>query len=124
MLEIHSSRNRSLQSLDLGDAVFCCDVSSGARRPLEATAGHKVFVAECSCNDTTVYVDVAYGVKPWGNRLGTRRKPSSRATTVPVYGSTLAAGIVVAEFVRFTAGEHNARTIQLDIKGMRLTVEE
>jgi hypothetical protein len=129
-LEVHTLPKRSVQGLDLGDAVFLCPTSATILRSLgPSTGGQSTVVVQCDAEGTFVPVAVATNVEslpdvpgPVGQSAG--KSTARRSPLVPVYAATVAAGLAVAEFVRFAVGHQPPRTIRLDLEKLTLETRE
>jgi sulfur carrier protein ThiS adenylyltransferase len=129
-LDIHTLQSRSLRGLDLGDAVFCCTLSTRRRRSIWQAVGHRVrFYTGVDVADDRIYLPVVVnaaaaedepgGVEllpPWGETAG-RQRPAC-----PVQIASILAGLMVAEFVRFAAGQGTSREIHLNLRDLSLIV--
>ena len=129
-LEIQTVQSLSLRGLDLGDAVFCCTLSTRRRRSVWKALSRRVrFYAGVDVADDRIYLPVVVnasaaedeldGVEmlpPWGE-AARRRRPAC-----PVQVASIAAGLMVAEFVRFTAGQGTSREIHLNMRDLALIV--
>ncbi len=129
-LDIDTLQSRSLRNLDLGDAVFCCTLSTPKRRSIWQAVSHRVrFYTGVEVADDRIYVPVVVnaaaaedgldGVEmlpPWGETAG-RRRPAC-----PVQVASIVAGLMVTEFVRFTVGEGASREIHLNLRDLALIV--
>ncbi len=129
-LDIHTLQSRSLRGLDLGDAVFCCILSTRRRRSIWQTVSHRVrFYAGVDVADDRIYLPVVVNaaaaenelddvelLPPWGETTG-RQRPAC-----PVQVASIVAGLMVAEFVRFAAGQGTNREIHLNLRDLRLMV--
>ncbi len=129
-LEVHTVQSRSLRGLDLGDAVFCCTLSTRRRRSIWQAVGHRVrFYTGVDVADDRIYLPVVVNavaaedelddvgmLPPWGETAG-RQRPAC-----PVQVASIVAGLMVAEFVRFAAGQGASREIHLNLRDLRLMV--
>lgn len=87
------------------------------------------FVARCSVVGTAVYVDIACDSRSAAHLLADPRRRAStsrakRPTAIPIHAATIAAGLVVTEFVRFAAGRSPNRAIRFDLRSLSLEVRE
>ncbi|UCG32132.1 MAG: ThiF family adenylyltransferase [Phycisphaerales bacterium] len=117
-LDIETVRRRSLRGLHLGDAVFCCSGSVQALRALSMRAGDDTLVLACChvrgpvihCSFTRAADALAdWPDAPLRSVRGSRLYPPS---AMPIHITTLAAGLLVAEFARFAATGRTMRSIR------------
>ena len=128
-LELHAIPKRSLSGVDAGDAVFCCLGTSGIRRWLSQSSRLNVVLAQCNVVDGKLRLDFARGVSVVAGRFDRRAasvadQRSARRPAVPIYFATVAAGLLVAEFVRFSTGQPSWRGICFDFQLLTLRVEQ
>ncbi len=129
-LDIHTLQSRSLRGLDLGDAVFCCTLSTRRRRSIWQAVSHRArFYTGVDVSDDRIYLPVVVNVAatedepdgvellpPWGETAG-RQRPAC-----PAQVASIVAGLMVAEFVRFAAGQGTSREIHLNLRDLALVV--
>ena len=129
-LDIQTAQSRSLRRLELGDAVFCCILSTRRRRSIWQAVSHRVrFYAGVDVADDRIYLPVVVDaaaaedelddvemLPPWGETAG-RQRPAC-----PVQVASIVAGLMVAEFVRFAAGQGVSREIHLNLRDLALIV--
>lgn len=127
-LDIRTLQSRSLRGLDLGDAVFCCSVANWARQAnLRSLLGGIGFYAAADVYDERLYLPIVSEslenvleqedlLPPWGRV--TRRGP----LVCPLHVASIAAGLLVAEFVRFVRGKSASREIHLNLRTLNLTL--
>ena len=128
-LEIHAIPKRPLTGVDAGDAVFCCPGTPGIRRSLRQSLRPNVVVARCNVVGYKLRLDFARGVSVVAGRLGWRAasvadKRSARRPAVPIYFATVAAGLLVAQFIRFCEGQLSWRSVRLDLQTLHFNVEQ
>ncbi len=110
--------------------MFLCPGSAAVLRALpRRTDDLSMIVACCTVGDAVIHLAFARNLSSlavWPGEDdqpdgGARLRPSS---PVPIQVATLAAGLLVAEFVRLTAGERLTRAIQFGLQKLTLEVEE
>jgi|WetSurMetagenome_2_1015567.scaffolds.fasta_scaffold684144_1 molybdopterin-synthase adenylyltransferase len=126
-LEIHAWRRRSLRGLDLGGAVFLCTEPPHVSPSLTASAGRSVeFWGRCRIVGTIIRLDFRLDGDSVAQRAADPRSgtdsPSRRTTSLPIHIASVAAGLLISEFVRFSAGERPRRAIRLDVRSLILKV--
>ncbi len=122
-LDLQTVPTRSLRGLDLGDVVFLCPGSSAATDAVARSTGDTIaFAARCTVARSTIRVDIAWdrrSLARWPKAAETARL----ATALSMPAESMAAGMAVAEFVRFVGGRSprslrlNQFTLKLDIVG-------
>ena len=122
-LDLQTVSTRSLRGLDLGDAVFLCPGEIAATDAVAKSIGDTIaFVARCTVARSTIRVDIAWdrcSLARWPKAAETARL----ATALSMPAESMAAGMAVAEFVRFVGGRRprslrlNLFTLKLDIVG-------
>ena len=131
-LDIQTQQSRSLPDLDFGDAVFCCILLSRRRRSIWQVLGHRVrFYTGVDVADDRIYLPVVVNtaapddepvnikmLPPWGETVGRQRSACS------VQIASIVAGLMVAEFVRFTAGQGASHEIHLNLHDLVLMVTD
>ena len=129
-LDIQTQRRRSLRDLELGYAVFCCTLSTRRRRSIWQAVSHRVrFYTGVDVADDRIYLPVVVNaaatedelddiemLPPWGETAGRQR------SACPVQVANIVAGLMVAEFVRFAAGQGTSREIHLNLCDLTLMV--
>ena len=128
-LEIHAIPKTSLSHVDAGDVVFCCPGSRTVWRLLKRSVRPNVVVARCDVIGNKLQLDFARGVSVVADRVdrlasSAEGEPSSPHPAIPAQVATVAAGLLVMEYLRFSTGEQPRRTVQLDLETLRLEVEE
>ena len=128
-LEILAQHQRSIRDLDLGDTVFCCPGTSRVWLRLGQMIGDQdTFLARCRVIGPIVHVDVACDASSWAAmRARTQSKTPSRSgrpAHVPPYAAAIAAGLAVAEFVKYGAGQRPACSIRLDLQDLKLRAKK
>ncbi len=128
-LDIHALPKRSLGSMEPSDAVFCCPAAPAVWRSHKRPLRPNVVVARCDVFGDKLQLDFARGVSVGTERLdrpavsavdqGSARRPGT-----PIYFATLAAGLLVAEFIRFCEGRPSWRSVRLDLQNLRLRIDQ
>ena len=120
-LDLHTVPTRSLRGLDLGDVVFLCPGWTAATNAVAKSIGNTVaFAARCTAARSTIRVDTAWdrrSLARWPKGMESARL----ATDLSVPAESMAAGLVVAEFVRFVGGRR-PRSLTLNLRTLRLDV--
>ena len=128
-LDMNALAKRSLRGGQLGDAVLCCPGSPSIWRALGRLAGNETVIARCDVTGGTLYLEFARGAASLAGRLG-RHTPLgtarriTRRSAVAIHVATVAAGLLVAEFIRFTAGGQRWRAVRFDLQTLHIEVEE
>ena len=128
-LHVDSITRRSLKAVDLGDAVLCCPGSLSVWRAVGRQAHDSSAVACCDVIGGTIRVGFARGATSLPEVLGKTTPPetarrSARRSTVPVHVATVAAGLLVVEFIRFAAGDQAWRAVRFDLQSLRADIKE
>ncbi|MCH7813468.1 MAG: ThiF family adenylyltransferase [Planctomycetes bacterium] len=128
-LNIHASPTRSLGTIEPGGAVFCCSATPAVWPSLQRPVRPNVVVARCDVFGNKLQLDFARGVSvvaEWLDRMATSpvdQRPARRGVT-PIYFATLAAGLLVAEFIRFCQGRPSWRSVRLDLQSLQSKVDQ
>lgn len=117
-LDVITVNKRSVRDLDFGGAVFLCSGSKDNRKAIGQAIGTACrFCGRCVVIGVTVHIDTAWdrqSLAGWSEHVGeTDRPPGLAAAAVPM--AAIAAGMVVAEFVRFAPGHRPNRSIGWDM---------
>jgi hypothetical protein len=127
-LDVHVVQSRSVQGPDLGDAVFCCDLLPDRCQLAWRAAAQASFLAAVRLANDQIDIIVIAGRK--NGRTAELRGPNSgkhlsrpRAINSP-HVASIAAGLLVAEFVRWASGEAVHRQIRLGLRELQLTVTD
>jgi hypothetical protein len=99
------------------------------RRTLERAIGKPgTFVARCTVVGAAIRIDAGFDGRAWATCLKALRQPGTprtrRSVAVRIYAATVAAGLVVAQFVKFAAGQGPSSRTRLDLRSLILEVEE
>ncbi len=107
----------------MGDAVFLCPGSHAATDAIAESIGDTIaFSARCKVGWSTICVDIAWdrrSLARWPKGMQTVHSATSRS----VPAESTAAGLAVAEFVRFVGGRRprssllNLFTLKLHVAG-------
>ncbi len=124
-LEVITVARRSERDLDLGGAVFLCPGSEDDLRAVGQAIGKACWFCErCVVIGVTVHIDTAWDRRTlagWSEHVFKTDLPRGLAAAVAPTAA-IAAGLVVAEFVRFAAGHRPNRSIRLDMAYHRLRI--
>lgn len=122
-LDLQTVPTRSIRGLDPGDVAFLCPGWRTATNAVAKSIGDTIaFAARCTVAWSTIRVDIAWdrrSLARWPQGMETARL----ATALSVPAESTAAGLAVAEFVRFVAGRRprslrlNLFTLKLDVVG-------
>lgn len=128
-LDIRIYVRRSLRSLQLGDAVIISAepirVSRYIRQLVEGSVG---FVSVCNFDRSGARIDIArdgVSLKTIAHRIHQIDRPANSLTpmSLGISVASIAAGLVVAEVIRYALGIRNSRTIRFDLPSLKLRVE-
>lgn len=122
-LDIQAVRRRSVRGLDLGHVCFCCPGAESLVESLRhAIADQIVFAASCHVAGSRIHLDFGLGVAALFGSRGSRRSDHSgpQPTALDIPTATVAAGLLVAEFLRFAEGHPVRRAICLDADTLAL----
>ncbi len=128
-IEVNAVTKRSLKGIDLSDAVFCCPATASLTRQLSGAASRRVrFVASCRVMGTAAHLDFGLGITPIRDWLKSQSSdPVTRiqiASAEQPHVASIAAGLLVGEFVRFVGGEQPRLAVRIDLEDLSLTFEE
>ncbi len=105
----------------MGDVVFLCPGSNAATDAVAESIGDSiVFAARCTVGWSTICVDIAWdrrSLARWPRGMQTAHS----ATALSVAAESTAAGLAVAEFVRFVGGRR-PRSLLLNLFTLKLHV--
>lgn len=124
MLEVHTLAKRSLRNVDPGDVVLCCPGSPSLWRELGRWAGECPVVACCDVTGTRIHLEFAKGGAALDRRGGARPSGIVPRTAVPIHIATTTAGLLVAGFIRFCAGNRSWRAVHFDLHSLRSNAKE
>ncbi len=122
-LDIQAVRRGSARGLDLGHVCFCCP---GTERLVEslrhAVADQVVFAAWCRLSGSKIHLDFGPDVTSLFGGQGRHRprRPGRRSAALDIPTATVAAGLLVMEFLRFADGCPIRRGIRLDVRTLAL----
>ena len=129
-LDVETVQRRSLRGLDVGDVVFCCSGSTAILPSLLGWVGDEALVLAC-CTVLGPVIHIALTRAPesladWPDGpcrsvRGSRLCPPS---AMPIHIVTLAAGLLVTEFVRFAPTGQTMRSIRFNLQDLDMEVEE
>jgi len=128
-LDIQVRSGRSCLGLDFGDVVFCSGPPGPAWRCLWAGEWQALqFFAWSRPVGSVVQVDVTgdpnVALALLDQQRSCGRSARSRPSNVPIHLASIATGMAVAEFMKFTHGNCRRRNIRLDLDSMKLAAEE
>ena len=122
-LDISAWFTRTPRGIDPGDAVLGCPGGPRIWRALLRRSQRKLVAARCDVVGSTVRLDLARDAASLAERLakegssGPARRSSRAPIPIPV--ATIAAGWLVAEFIRFLVGDARERSVRLDVDAIR-----
>lgn len=123
-LEIEIVQQHSLRDLDLGDLLVCSSGSAALRRSLQELAADDTLVlARCLVRGPVIHIALMRtpdSLAVWPDEGGGSHRPRQ----VPIHIATLAAGLLVTEYMRFAPTDQAMRSIRFDLQNLSIEVEE
>ena len=128
-LDVNALAKASLRGIHLGDAVLSCPGLPSIWRALGRLAGDETMIVRCASIGGPLHLELARGAASLAERPG-RHTPSgaarrfTRRSTVPIQVATVAAELLIAELIRFSAGSQPWRAVRFDLRTLQIEVEE
>ena len=125
-LDLNSITERSIRRVDLGDAVFCCQCAGKDWRTVTSRVGHRTIVATCDVRKNLIRLGYARGSSGPDVRPSNPRALAPRIghPAVPIHISTVAAGLLVSQFIRFLESGPRSRIVGFDLASLQSRIIE
>jgi hypothetical protein len=110
--------NWSLHGLELGDALFCCLESARAEHVLRnLPVQGNILVAAGRVVGEIIHIDMAVDARTSAEHFRATSTPTRIPSAPPIPIATIAAGLLVSEFMLFVERSRRLRVVRFNRRG-------